>query len=195
VGAAHGTFTALFATGAHVVASEPSLASIDVLQNRFADNPNVEVRKADLAEAVSGQHYDSIVLINVLEHIDDDGSSLRLLSGALRPGGRLVLWVPAFTQLYSEFDRSVGHYRRYRLRDLNAMVAEAGLSVVDARYVNAVGAVAWWAVANQLGQRPTTPRRVKIYDRAGVPVLRSLEAHRRPPFGQSIFCVAAKPSR
>jgi hypothetical protein len=61
--------------------------------------------------------------------------------------------------------------------------------------VNAVGAIAWWVIAKALGRRPTTSGRVRTYDSAVVPVLRRLEAHARPPFGQSVFCVARRPGQ
>ncbi len=190
IGAGHGTFTELLAEDASVVATELSAGSIDRLQRRFADNANVEVRKADLAEAVTGGTYDSIVLINVLEHIEDDTVAIKQLAGALKAGGRLVLWVPAFSELYSDFDRRVGHYRRYRVKGLTQLVESAGLTVRDARYVNTVGALAWWVVAKELGRTPTTAGSVQLFDRVFVPVLRRLESGRRPPFGQSIFCAA-----
>jgi SAM-dependent methyltransferase len=145
---------------------------------------------SDLDESVNGRTYDSIVLINVLEHIQDDAVALKQLAGALKPGGRLVLWVPALPRLYSDFDRRVGHFRRYRLRTLADLVESAGLAVVDARYVNVAGALAWWVLAKKLGQVPTTSARVRLFDRAFVPIVRRLESVRRPPFGQSIFCAA-----
>jgi SAM-dependent methyltransferase len=191
VGAGHGTFTELLAAdGADVVATELSPQSVERLQARFGGRSNIQVRHADVAEAVNGKRYDSIVLINVLEHIEDDTMALKQLAGALKPGGRLLLWVPAFAELYSDFDRRVGHYRRYRIKGLNQLVESTGLTVVESRYVNIVGAVAWWILAKELRKVPTTAGRVKVFDRVFVPVLRRMEAARRPPFGQSIFCVA-----
>jgi 2-polyprenyl-3-methyl-5-hydroxy-6-metoxy-1,4-benzoquinol methylase len=193
VGAGHGTFSALFAADGHVVASEMSAQSAERLRTRFADDPRVEVRNAALAEVVTGQSYDSVVLINVLEHIEDDGLALKQIASALKPGGRVILWVPAFSQLYSDFDRRVGHYRRYRIKGLIQKVEAAGFSVNDARYVNSLGAVAWWVLVKEMRRVPTTGTLVQIYDQLFVPVLRRLEAGRRPPIGQSVFCVATLP--
>jgi SAM-dependent methyltransferase len=131
--------------------------------------------------------------VNVLEHIEDDAEFLRQLAEHLRPGGRLLIFVPAFETLYSDFDRAIGHHRRYRLSTMATTVDKAGLEVADVRYVNSVGAVAWWMMVKQLRQTPARTAAVKLYDRAIVPALRRREARRPPKFGQSVFCVARKP--
>ena len=110
----------------------------------------------------------------------------------LRPGGRIAIYVPAFEGLYSNFDRRVGHRRRYRRSHLAEVVDQAGLDVVEARYVNSVGAIAWWTFARQLGQVPTQGWSVRLFDQV-VPTLRRIEAEHPPRFGQSLFCVAERP--
>jgi SAM-dependent methyltransferase len=193
VGAGHGTFTGLLLSGgARVVATDLSERCVSELRARYAGVPGVEVRQNDVAEAAEGGPYDSIVLVNVLEHLEDDATAVKQLASALRPGGHLILWVPAFDRLYSEFDRQVGHHRRYRIAELRRLVLNAGLESTDIRYVNTVGAIAWWLVACRLGQIPTQTGRVQLFDRAVVPLLRRLESGWRPPFGQSVFCVATR---
>jgi len=192
IGAGHGSFTERLAATAHVTATDISASCVAKLRERFKGDQRVEVRQVELAEATSTGRYDSVLLINVLEHIEDDNKAAVQLAGALEPGGRLVLWVPAFSQLYSDFDRRIGHYRRYRIPELRKVLAGAGLEVVDIRYVNLVGSLAWWVVAKKLGRVPTTSGLVRLFDKACVPTLRRLESGRRPPFGQSIFCVARK---
>ena len=194
VGAGHGSFTARFAATSHVTATDISATCIASLRQRFEGDHRVEVLQVDLAEAALTGQYDSVVLINVLENIEDDVKAMSQLAGALKPDGRLVLWVPAFPQLYSDFDRRVGHHRRYRIPELRRVVGQAGLDLVDIRYVNLVGSIAWWIVAKKLGRVPTTTRLVRLFDRAFVPVLRRLESGREPIFGQSIFCVARNPA-
>ena len=71
-----------------------------------------------------------IYAINVIEHIADDVAALAQLRELLRPGGKLVIFVPAFPMLYSEMDRRIGHFRRYRLTALASATERAGL-VVD----------------------------------------------------------------
>ncbi len=192
VGAGHGTLTNLLCDGRVVVASDVSRRCVKALEERFAGTCGVEVVEADISAAPALGLFDSVVAVNVLEHVLDDVTALHRLREALRPQGRLVLFVPAFPALYSEFDRRIGHHRRYRLPTLRSSVESAGLSVVDIRYVNSVGALAWWALAKQLGMTPSKRWSALTYDRAVVPVLRRLEERFRPPFGQSILCVAER---
>lgn len=194
VGAGHGTFTELLAAGRHVVATDLSERCVGVLRARFAREPAVDVLRADVKSAGAAGPFDSAVLVNVLEHIEHDNEVLADLRAVLVPGGRLILWVPAFDRLYSDFDRQIGHYRRYDVPGLKAQLARAGFDVADIRYVNTVGAMAWWLVARRLRRTPTGKSGVQIFDRWFVPLVRRMEAGRRPPFGQSIFAVATRPA-
>jgi len=188
VGAGHGSLTARFARdGRRVVATDLSVRCIDALNERFGDRSDIEVFFGDVMDQPVEPVFDSVVLVNVLEHLSDDLGALRRLAGSLRPGGHVVVFVPAFESLYSDFDRRVGHVRRYRRAELLTTFAEAGLEPVEGKYVNTAGALAWWLVVRQLGMVPTTRGLLRVYDRAAVPVLRFLERGRRPPFGQSLL--------
>lgn len=195
VGAGHGTFTERLMKGrTRLVATELSSRSLQLLEARYAEHSNVEIRGADIAECCATESYDTIILVNVLEHIEDDALAVRQLAAALNPGGRLVLWVPAFQELYSDFDRQIGHYRRYRRATLATLAADAGLELIDLRYVNFIGGLAWWLIAKKLHQRPTTPSRVGAFDALFVPIISRLESGRSPLFGQSALCVAGRPA-
>jgi glycosyltransferase involved in cell wall biosynthesis len=188
IGAGHGELTDRLQRGRVVTATDLSTRSVDRLRTRFAQRPNVDIRLVDIA-ATTGRLYDSVVLVNVLEHIDDDANALEKLRASLRPGGRVCVFVPAFEGLYSNFDQRIGHRRRYRQSQLVSVLDRAGFGIADARYINTVGAVAWWVVARQLGQVPTQHWSVSVYDRFVVPSLRKIESGRYPRFGQSLFCV------
>jgi SAM-dependent methyltransferase len=192
VGAGHGTFTELLARQRTVVATELSARCITELDARFAARPDVTVLATDVAGAAPYGPYDAAVLVNVLEHIEDDAAALGDLASMLRPGGRLILWVPAFEGLYSDFDRRVGHYRRYRLPELRSKLSAAGLEPVGLRYANSLGAVAWWIFARQLRMNPTSARNARAFDRVGVPVVRGVERRLNLPFGQSVFAVGVR---
>jgi hypothetical protein len=131
-------------------------------------------------------------MVNVLEHLPDDRAALAAVHDRLEPGGHVLLFVPAFEALYSRFDHLVGHHRRYTRRHLSRLLRETGFHVVEARYVNLVGAAAWWVLARQLRLVPTDNRAVKVYDRAVVPWLSRLEARVSPPLGQSLFVAARR---
>ena len=127
VGAGTGSITGLYAPGRDVLAIDRSPWCVDEMEKRFASVDNVEVRKVDLLELVDeGQRFDSVVMLNVLEHIEDDVAVLRMLGSLLEPDGRVVLYVPALNGLYGKWDRKVGHYRRYAPWRLRAVLDEAG---------------------------------------------------------------------
>jgi SAM-dependent methyltransferase len=135
-----------------------------------------------------------VVAINVLEHIPDDAAAVRSFAGLLRPGGRVVLWVPAFEGLMSAYDRRVGHQRRYRLDSLRTVLEGAGLEVERLHYVNSLGLVAWFVMMRLLGGQPQAGPALRFWDRFVIPVLRRVESRVRPPFGQSVFAVARRPT-
>jgi len=193
VGAGHGTLTDRLLEGRTVTATDLSPRCVSILEARYAGDERVTVLEADVDDVPALGQFDSVVLVNVLEHIADDARAVRSLEKALGAGGHLVLYVPAFEALYSDFDRRIGHHRRYRAEQLADLVTEAGLEVVDLRYVNLVGAVAWWLLATKLGQTPTQKWSALTFDRAVVPLVSRVERRRRPPFGQSILCVAKRP--
>ena len=128
--------------------------------------------------------------MNVLEHIVDDAQALRDLAAVTKPGGRIVLWVPAYMQLYGDFDRKVGHFRRYTPKTVSAAVERAGLRVRYVRPVNFLGGIAWWIAVRRGGAGKPDPRLVWLYDKVVVPISRTVEKVVKPPFGQSVLCVA-----
>jgi len=193
VGAGHGTLAARLARYGRLTACEPSPRAAALLRQRFADDPSVEVVESDAESLTHQRHFDAIVMVNVLEHIPDDVGALAHLREGLRPGGKLIVLSPAFEALYSDFDRRVGHHRRYRAGQLRSRLVRAGLSPLDVRYVNAPGALAWLLYARMLRRTPTTSGATRLYDRVVVPVLRRVEDGRRPPFGQSVVAVAQRP--
>ena len=112
----------------------------------------------------------------------------------LRPGGRLILWVPAMEWLYSDLDRRIGHHRRYHLKQLRQLLGETGFEPAELRYVNAIGAIGWWVMAKQLRRRPTSAASVQLFDRVVVPVQRRVDERTRLPWGQSISRSASAPT-
>jgi hypothetical protein len=127
-------------------------------------------------------------MINVLEHIEDDSGVLAGLRPLLSPGGAIVLYVPALNGLYGRWDRKVGHYRRYSRWRLREVANEAGLDVVELRYVNALAIPAWIAFSRTDVDR-TQGVSLSIWDRTGVPLSRAVERRIRVPFGLNLLAV------
>src|SRR5207237_3153760 len=115
-------------------------------------------------------------------------------AGLVKPGGTIVLWVPGYMQLYGDFDRRVGHVRRYTPQTLRDSINQAGLVCESAKPVNLLGAIAWWAAVRRGGVGAPKPGLLRMYDRTVVPVTRLIESRVTPPFGQSILAVASVPS-
>lgn len=170
-------------------ASEADPGRLAALRTRFAGHPVVRVRELAVPIAETGSHS-AVVAYNVLEHIPDDVAALRAFAGLLRPGGRVVLVVPAFPSAMSDFDRLIGHQRRYRRRSLRAAAEAAGLTVEVLHHVNLLGLPAWYLLVRLLKGRPQAGLPLTVFDRLVVPVLRRVEARVHPPIGQSLFLVA-----
>jgi glycosyltransferase involved in cell wall biosynthesis len=193
VGAGHGTFTGRLASFGKLVACDPSPRCIERLRAQYGGDAGIEIVEGEFSEAAADRTFDSIVAINVLEHIADDDAELSTFRRHLSPGGHVIVFAPALARLYSDFDRRIGHHRRYRRGSLAAAVYRSGLEVVETRYVNAVGVAAWWLFAKKLRRVPTRTWSVRLYDRKIVPWLRRFERGRNLPAGQSVLCVARRP--
>ena len=149
------------------------------------------MRHVDIAATADGRLYDSVVLVNVLEHIDDDENALgetrdsRYVRTAICACScpRSTVCTPTSTTASATGADTGG--RSSSSRCSTAPVSQ----IVDARYINTVGALAWWLFVRQLGQVPTQPWSIAFYDRVVVPVLRRAETKRSPRFGQSLLGV------
>jgi len=196
VGAGSGGFSELLLNEPieRLVAIEPSARMLGILERRLGSDERLVTERAilaEVAEAYTGK-VDTLVYVNVLEHIQDDRAELSLAHGTLRPGGHVCIFVPALPWLYSEFDRSIGHHRRYWKEELIGKVGAAGFEVRKARYFDFAGVLPWFVVYRLLG-RTLASGHVQHYDRYVVPVMRRLEGAITPPIGKNVLLVARKP--
>ena len=175
---------------------EPSVNLIDPLRRRFAEADNVTVRHETLEADIVGRadaSRDAVAMVNVLEHIADDAGTVAECHRILRPGGHLLIFVPALRQLFSDMDRLVGHLRRYHRPELRRVAEDAGFEVVNLRYFDFVGTFAWWLINGVMGKTAFDPRLAGLYDRAFVPVMRPVERLIPPPFGKNLVLIARRP--
>ena len=119
--------------------------------------------------------------------------ALRSLGQLVGPDGHVIVFVPAFEVAMSDFDREVGHVRRYTRRSLTTTFEAAGLELDTIRYVNSLGLVAWIVGMRLLRRRPEAGDALRRWDSLVIPRLQRLEQRREPPFGQSLFAVGRKP--
>jgi 2-polyprenyl-3-methyl-5-hydroxy-6-metoxy-1,4-benzoquinol methylase len=191
-GAGLGAFSALAAAaGAEVLAVEPDRAFVATLRDRFADEPRIEVVEGTAEDPRVAGSFDSVLCLNVLEHVRDDAAVIAGFRDRLAPGGRLLLLVPAHPRLYAAYDRAVGHERRYEKDALRALLEQTGFEVDDIRHVNPVGALAWLLMMRPRRQGDWPSRSFRTFDRI-VPLVRPLD-RLRLPVGLSLWVVARRP--
>jgi SAM-dependent methyltransferase len=132
--------------------------------------------------------FDTILYIDVLEHIEDDRAEMARAAELLAPRGTLIVVSPAFQQLFSEFDRSVGHYRRYTRASLAAVIPPS-LREIRLRYIDSVGFMASLANRALLRQELPSLRQIALWDRVMIPASRVLDPLLAHSFGRSIVAV------
>jgi SAM-dependent methyltransferase len=132
--------------------------------------------------------FDTILYIDVLEHIEDDRAEMARAANLLSPGGSVIVLSPAFQQLYSEFDRSVGHFRRYTRASLAAAMP-ASLRKVRLKYFDSVGFMASLANRALLRQDLPTKQQIALWDRVMIPASRVIDPLLAHSFGRSVIAV------
>ena len=191
IGSGTGTYAELWLDGgvSRLTVSDLDPVLLERLRERFAGDPRVSVSEVDLIAAPDARHS-AVVALNVLEHIEHDVAALSAAARLVRPGGAVVMFVPAFGFAMSRFDRSIGHFRRYTVETLGNAMRDAGLRVDNVRYVNAPGLIAWTVGMRILRMEPREGIVLQGRDRVVIPATRRVEARWRPPFGQSVLAVA-----
>ena len=162
------------------------------LKDRMREHPAVAVREILLPTEEKGS-YSAAVSYNVLEHIEDHVGALRSMASLVRPGGAIVLIVPAFMFAMSPVDIATGHVRRYTKKTMRAALTEAGLEIEKIHYANALGLIGYYIATSIFKLAPKEGAMVKLYDKLVLPVTKAAEKIVRPPFGQSVFAVARVP--
>ena len=200
VGCGNGNFTSLIAPCCpQLVAVDLNADYVAQTQARLRQYAHVEIITADATKIEAGQTFDTIILLDVLEHIEDDVALLRRLRRLLAPGGTLLLKVPAIAPLYNSLDAAVGHHRRYTPKTLQQTI----LSVKDDQtstafaeptieYFNAAGILGWWLNGSVLKRTAPPGQQVGWFDRC-VPLFQTVENWLQPPVGLSLFAAATLP--
>ena len=175
-----------------LVLIEPDSANSDALRRRFQSDPRVDVRHGYLEQFAPALEANSVIAVNVLEHVEHDTEFLRAAHSALVPGGYLLILVPALPAIFGSLDRAFDHYRRYTRSGLTTQIRTAGFAIEKLHYLNMLGVAAWFA-SGRIMQRTTLGRgQVRFYDRFVVPALRQIETRLKPPIGQSLLAIARK---
>lgn len=199
IGAGIGTMAGRWLSRAgelHLV--EPAKNLFPALRENFHDRPNVMLHHGSLEETLSknpglaAEAFDAVIMVNVLEHIEDDARVLELIHRMLRPGGYLLIFVPAMPVLYGSLDMKFGHYRRYTRARLIAVCGKTGYEIASCRYFDMFGAFPWWLVNRVLRSSTLNPRMARLYDRLVVPFARHTEKVVAPPFGKNLVLIGRR---
>jgi SAM-dependent methyltransferase len=165
------------------------------LRRAFEGDRRVAIAHYDLERApppeIAGRRFDSIVAVNVIEHIRDDDALVRTLAGLLKPGGKLAVYVPACPFAFGSLDRALGHHRRYTPRALRALLERAGLEVARPAYLNFAGLLGWTVNGRILQREHLSARQISAFERL-LPLVR-LEDRVRLPIGLGVYTAARKP--
>ncbi len=194
VGAGSGAMTRFLYGRELIVASDKETPYVDRLRNAFRRRPGVIVERVDLesddALQLASHNFDTVTMINALEHTVDDVGALRRAHQLLQPGGRVIVFGPAGKSLFGSMDRAVGHQRRYEKDELSAKLREAGFEVEHVSFQNRVAKLAWWLNSKLLGRKALPSGQSRIFDRF-VPLFRALEGE-NPSSGLSLIAVGRK---
>ena len=175
---------------------EPSTAMYEQLSERLSSSPNIATYN-DIFENVASRirstaRPDSIIYVNVLEHVEDDVNELQIINDSLDPGGRLFVFVPALRWLHGSMDRQLDHFRRYTRTELEKKCVAAGFKVIASRYFDLFGVLPWWVKYKLLQSKKMEPSAVRFYDQRVVPIARRLESSVTPPLGKNVLLIGEK---
>lgn len=194
IGCGTGNLTGSLSRHGQVLAVDVHPGYLQAARKRWGRQKNVRFQKVDLSRdlrSLKKFRADTILCVNVLEHLSDDHAVLTRCHELLPPGGKLLLFVPAFQFLFGSMDETYGHFRRYSLPDLKTKMERAGFSVVYGRYLNLLGVLGWWINGKVLRKKIIPRSQMLLYDK--ILVFSSLvERYLPKPLGLSVFCVGKK---
>lgn len=197
IGVGHGSYASALRNYGDYVGVDIDPASVNEARQRF---PDLEFRVVDITSpemvAFSNEReVKTIICLNVIEHIEDDARAVINLAQALRPGGHLLIIVPALELLFNDLDRLAGHHRRYTRDQIISRMVEAGLEVVRCDYFNSIGGLGW--LANRALRHGSlndnaVNSQISLFDKWLVPLSRLADPATRKIFGQSVIAIGRR---
>ena len=195
VGAGTGNITRFLMSCGNVMATDYNSASVDRLILQFGDIDGFDAQPWDVATEPSREilehGYDTIVCLNVLEHVDDHEQALINMRRILEARkGRLLLLVPSYRRLYSDLDRNLGHFRRYEAGELNELLEKTGWKIEEKFRLNMAGVLGWLVNGPILKRQRLPAAQLGVYELLS-PLLLGVEKRiAKRPIGLSLVCVA-----
>jgi SAM-dependent methyltransferase len=205
VGAGAGRITALAAeAGGHdeLLAIEPSPHFFELLQRRAGSLPKTTLMQTEAGGLLPhyAVHFDSVFSVHVMEHIEHDRAFLEEMLALTRPGGSVIILVPALPFLFSELDRNIGHYRRYNKKMVRTLIQDLPVEIQHLAYNNflgVLGSLCFSKVGKINYQKDDSARRkffaaYRFFSEYVVPGIRVIEKFVPVPVGLNLTVVLRK---
>jgi len=169
------------------------------LKKKFSRYNNVkEVISIDLLDpgfenkySIYKGKFDSVFLLNVIEHIGDDELAVKNCNYLLKPGGHLILLAPAYLWLYCTFDKQLGHYRRYSLKQLKELLNKESFSILSGSYFNFTGIAGWLLFGKILNKKMLGSGEMSAFNKI-VPLAKIVDKLLAKTMGLSIIVTGIK---
>ncbi|MGV3767346.1 MAG: class I SAM-dependent methyltransferase [Chitinophagaceae bacterium] len=168
-----------------------------ILRERFAQHPKLkEVVQIDLAApdfttryAALLNTFDTVIALNVVEHIADDKLAIANCRALLKKNGSLIVLVPAYQLLFNRFDTALGHFRRYTRQSLKTLLSTAGTTILQTKYFNFAGLFGWWFSGALLKKKTIPKGQLHLFEKL-VPVFRLTDKLLLKSAGLSVIGIA-----
>jgi SAM-dependent methyltransferase len=167
------------------------------LKHKFSNNNDVSVDFLDITQPPPEhlvESFQTVIGINVLEHIEDDEKALIHLGSILKPSGRLLLLVPSKKWAYTDLDRQLGHFRRYEKKELAVKLVKASFRIEKLYFFNIIGLMGW-IIRDKIQRSERSeglkPSQISLFESL-VPILKPIESKVRMPLGISLIAIAQK---
>ena len=162
-----GNFAELLLDRPRLICTDANAFFVEMTRRRFGHLENIRVLQANIADPtveldLRHEHIDTVVCLNMLEHIPDDTAALQKFHELLEPGGKLIVLVPANPDLMSPCDQALGHQRRYTREMLGSKMTAAGFKIRHSVQYNTLGAWAW-RYNKWRGRDTLTARQIKVF--------------------------------
>ncbi len=192
-----GTLTAYMLDRDRLVSTDIDPFYIEIVSRRFRHIKDFGVLPVNLAlpedyAKISGMEFDTIVSVNVLEHLENDQEVLETMFNALTAGGKAIINVPQHPGLFSGLDKSVGHHRRYTVQDIETKMLKAGFEIAETSQFNRFASLGWFVSGKLLGQTSVKTGQMKLYNTL-VPLAKLIEKLSFWP-AMSLIVVGRKPA-
>lgn len=195
IGSGIGNITKFLLSNEIVIATDVRNEYINILKQRFIENEKFLIFKYDVTNSdtdlIKKSNIDTIVCVNVLEHVQDDMKALVNLNNIIKIGDKLIILVPAIEKLYGSLDKNLGHYRRYNKEELIKKINLAGFDIENLYFFNIFGIVGWFLNSIILKRRVLSGIQTLFFDKL-VPVLEKIESIINIPFGFSLIAICKK---